>query len=45
MIFAVSPVDAEGVMAVLAAAGEKPNIIGKISAKEGISIINDGKVL
>ncbi len=45
MILTVSPEDAEGVMSALTAAGEKPSIIGKISSKEGISIIKDGEVL
>ena len=45
MLLTVAPADAEGVMSVLRAVGEKPSIIGKISAKEGISIIKDGEVL
>ena len=44
-LLAVDPADAEGVMSVLRSAGEKPSIIGKISKKEGISIIKDGEVL
>ena len=45
MILTVDPADAGGVMDTLTAAGEKPSIIGKISSKEGVSIIKDGEIL
>lgn len=45
MIMAVDPKDAEGVMALLQASGEKPSMIGKITAKEGIEIINGDQIL
>lgn len=45
MLLAVDPADAQGVMSALKSVGEKPSVIGKISAKEGISIIKDGEVL
>ena len=45
MILTVDPADAGGVMDTLTAAGEKPSVIGKISSKEGVSIIKDGEIL
>ena len=45
MIMVVDPKDAEGVTALLQASGEKPSVIGKITAKEGIEIINGDQIL
>ncbi len=45
MMMVVDPKDADGVMALLQASGEKPSIIGKIVAKDGIEIINGDQAL
>ena len=45
MIMVVDQKDAEGVMALLQASGEKPSVIGKITAEEGVKIIREGEAL
>ena len=45
MIMVVDQKDAEGVMALLQASGEKPSVIGKITAEEGVKIFREGEAL